>query len=143
MSNLPDSTTDSESVVVSMSASRELMAQFDDVVNLRGYHSRSQALRDAITDFLRKYRIQSEPGSLGMVVILVKVIDTVSFDTGLSRALLVDADLDAICISRSINEDSHIRTILVNGNLSGISDLIGRIRAIRGASTVEFAILPL
>ena len=143
MSSRPNSSSEPETVVVSMSATKELMEELDDVISMRGYHSRSQALRDAITDFLRKYSIQAEAGSMGMVAILVKVVDHVAFDQGLSKILHGDSTLAVMSISRSIEDDVHIRTVLVNGELGRISELIGQIRAVRGAAGMEFTILPL
>ena len=138
-----DSTPDSSAtVVISMSATQDLLMQLDEVITVRGYHSRSQALRDAIIDFLNKYRLQASPGERGIVSIIVRVKDQIAFDKGLAH-VLSNSDLNIMSLSRKIDDDTPIRLIQADGTLSEISDLIGKTRAISGVESVEFAMLPL
>ena len=45
---------------ISMSLPRDLLKEFDDVTNDRGYNSRSKGIRDALKDYIVRYNWMNE-----------------------------------------------------------------------------------
>ncbi len=118
---------------IGVSLPKNLLDEFDAIIKVRGYSSRSEAIRDAIRNYITEYKwLESEKGEVvGVIVVL--------FDhtvRGVSDALISIQHTFANIISSDmhihLSEDQCLEVIVVKGDMEEIKKLVDRISATRG-----------
>jgi CopG family nickel-responsive transcriptional regulator len=118
---------------IGVSLPKNLLDEFDAIIKVRGYSSRSEAIRDAIRNYITEYKwLESEKGEVvGIIVVL--------FDhtvRGVSDALISIQHAFANIISSDmhihLSEDQCLEVIVVRGDMEEIKKLVDRISATRG-----------
>uniref|UniRef100_A0A7J2TK69 Putative nickel-responsive regulator n=1 Tax=Archaeoglobus fulgidus TaxID=2234 RepID=A0A7J2TK69_ARCFL len=121
---------------IGVSLPKNLLDEFDEIIKVRGYSSRSEAIRDAIRNYISEYKwLESEKGEVvGVIVVLFD--HTVK---GVSDALISIQHAFANVISSDmhlhLSEDRCLEVIVVKGNMEEIKKLMDRISAVRGVLT--------
>ncbi|RLI02305.1 nickel-responsive transcriptional regulator NikR [Candidatus Bathyarchaeota archaeon] len=123
---------------IGVSLPRNLLEEFDNIIKSRGYSSRSEAIRDAIRNYITEYKwLEREEGEIiGVVIVL--------YDhtyKGVSDSIIsLQHDFGKEIISTlhmHLTKENCLEMILVRGEMKKIKDLIDRISVIRGVNTVR------
>ncbi|MEM0503292.1 MAG: nickel-responsive transcriptional regulator NikR [Archaeoglobaceae archaeon] len=118
---------------IGVSLPKNLLDEFDAIIKIRGYSSRSEAIRDAIRGYIAEYKwLESEKGEVvGVLTVLYDhtirgVSDAlISIQHAFSHVITSDMHLH-------LSEDQCLEIIVVKGNMEEIKKLVDKIAAIRG-----------
>lgn len=122
---------------IGVSLPKNLLDEFDRVIAERGYSSRSEAIRDAIRNYLSEYKwLESERGeTVGAVAVVYD--HTVKGVTD----EIIDAQHHTNVVNASVHlhlsEDRCLEIILVKGNIAEVKKLMDRLAALRGVLNVK------
>jgi len=129
--------------IVSISLSRPILKDLDEIVKSRGYFSRSEAIRDAIRSMVSEHKLNlNNEDNVFAIIIIVNDFKNEHIDTKLSKIRHEFNQLVVEDIHRHIEDQYCIELFIVEGKNSDVINLIGRIRGIKGIIEVKFLILP-
>ena len=123
---------------IGVSLPKNLLDEFDRIISTRGYSSRSEAIRDAIRNYISEYKwLESEKGEVvGVMVIVydhnVKGVSDIIID--------LQHDFGEIVTSSThihLNKDQCLELVLVRGRMEEIKKLVDRLSATRGVLNVK------
>lgn len=123
---------------IGVSLPKNLLDEFDSIIRTRGYSSRSEAIRDAIRNYIMEYKwLEKEEGEIVGVVYII-YDRTVK---GVSDAI-IDIQhefLDVITTTMHIHlsKDYCLEIILVKGDMKRVKALIDKAMAIKGVMSVK------
>ncbi|MCS7131156.1 MAG: nickel-responsive transcriptional regulator NikR [Hadesarchaea archaeon] len=127
---------------VSLTLPRELLDELDRVLRSQRYASRSEAIRDAVRDFLANYKWRSElrGEQLGAVMVLYE------HDVrGLVNELMDIQHEHSKVISATqhlhVDDRNCLEVIIVKGAADEIRGLIDRIGALRGVKQAKLVVV--
>jgi CopG family nickel-responsive transcriptional regulator len=123
-----------------MSLPKELLNEFDDITNDRGYNSRSKAIRDALKDYIIRYKWMNEMEGEYMGTI------SIVYNTHYMGVMENLSDIQA-SFQKSINAAMHfhvdknrvLEIIVVKGDIKVIRDLSEKIMRLKGVEHVKLA----
>ncbi len=123
---------------IGVSLPKSLLEEFDSIILNRGYSSRSEAIRDAIRNYILEYKwMEKEEGE---VVGVVNVLYSHSFK-GVSDAItgLQHEFYNVITTSMHVHLDKEmcLEMILVRGDMQIIRKLVDRISSTKGVANVK------
>ncbi len=123
---------------IGVSLPKNLLDEFDRIIATRGYSSRSEAIRDAIRNYISEYRwLESERGEVVGVMLVVYDHSV----RGVSDMLIdLQHDFHDVITSSThihLNENQCLELILVKGKMEKIKGLVDRISATRGVMNVK------
>jgi len=127
---------------VSLTIEKDLLVEFDEVIDEWEYASRSEAVRDALRDFLTEYRWRTNLSGhhRGSVVVVhdhhVEGVTDEMLD--IQHELL---DLITSVQHVHLSEQLCLETIVVDGSGSEITELVNRLQSLRGVRQVELALV--
>lgn len=126
---------------ISMSLPRDLLKEFDDVTNDRGYNSRSKGIRDALKDYIVRYNWmnQMEGEYIGTLNIVYNPHHV---------GVLEDLNNVKQCFEEYINasmnfnlkENRILEVIVVKGNINHIRSLNERIMRLKGVEHIKLTV---
>ena len=118
---------------ISMSLPKKLLNEFDEVLQDRGYNSRSKGIRDALKDYIVRYQWMKDIEGERMGVI------TVIYDHHATGVLEELTDIQHK-FQKNVNSTMHVHmtsrncleVIVVKGDAQEIRDLTERIMRLKG-----------
>lgn len=123
---------------ISMSLPRRLLKEFDEVIDDRGYRSRSKGIRDAIKDYIVRYQWMNE--MKGEYIGILAVIYDHHY-TGVMEDL-TDVQhrfrqyINAV-MHLHMSEDHCLEVIVVKGDVEYIRSLTEKIMRLKGVEHVK------
>ncbi|MFP4558448.1 MAG: nickel-responsive transcriptional regulator NikR [Archaeoglobaceae archaeon] len=121
-----------------VSLPKNLLEQFDKTITSRGYASRSDAIRDAIRNYLLEYEWLEKEG--GEIVGVINVMYS-HHHKGTSDAIVsLQHDYGNVIVSTMhihLNEDNCLEMVIVKGEMEGIKELVDRITTTKGIDNVK------
>ncbi|MCC7566202.1 MAG: nickel-responsive transcriptional regulator NikR [Methanomicrobiaceae archaeon] len=137
-------TTDAELSRIGISLPRPLLEKFDEILNMRGYSSRSEGIRDAIRSYITHYQWMSDVrGERQGVITMVYDHD----QRGLLQTLTEIQHEYAGIIQASLH--SHVTTIkcleiiLVRGDAAQLKSIAERLMSQKGVEAVKLTTIPI
>lgn len=127
---------------ISITLPEDLLRELDRSLKSQDYASRSEAIRDAVRDFLTNYKWRSElEGELLGVVVMVYDHEV----RGLTEEI-VEIQHRSEGIIRSsqhlhLDERNCMETLLVKGTAGEIRKLVDRLGALRGVKQVKLVVV--
>ncbi len=125
-------------VRASLTLPQELLEELDDLIKLEGYVSRSEAVRDAVHDFIAEHRWRSDlkGKQLGVAVIVYDhkirgIGDRITDIQHHSKAVVGSVQ------HWHLDERNCMETIMISGQSEAIKDLLNRIESLRGVKQVK------
>lgn len=123
---------------ISMSLPKKLLEDFDEVLQDRGYNSRSKGIRDALEDYILRYQWMSEmEGERAGTIAVV-------FDYHYTDVLKSLADIQhdfrkqiTAVMRTDIGEKYCQEIIVVKGDVKYIRDLTEKIKSLKGVEHVK------
>lgn len=123
---------------VSFTIPQDLLDDLEELVKDQDYPSRSEAVRDALRDFLTNYRWRKklEGKQRGVVVMVYN-----HHDTGLTDKLLdIQHELRDLIVSVQhlhVGEAECLEAIIVNGAGNRIRELVDKLGSLQGVKQVK------
>ncbi len=123
---------------IGVSLPKNLLEEFDAVILNRGYSSRSEAIRDAIRNYILEYKwMEREEGE---VVGVVNVIYNHNVRGVNDSIINLQHDFHTVITTTlhvHLNEEMCLEMILVRGDMGDIKSLVDRISSTRGVINVK------
>ena len=123
---------------VSLTLPKDLLDELDRVLKAQGYASRSEAVRDALRDFLTSYRWRQELKGEQLGAVLVVYEHDVR---GLTDALMdiQHASRGAIGAVQHLHLDAKhcLETLIVKGSADEVRRLVDQLGALRGVKQAK------
>ena len=123
---------------VSLTLPKDLLDELDGALKAQGYASRSEAVRDALRDFLASYRWRQELKGEQLGAVLVVYAHDVR---GLTDALMdiQHANRGIIGAVQHLHmDDKHcLEALIVKGQADEIRQLVDRLGALRGVKQAK------
>jgi len=123
---------------IGISLPKNLLDKFDEIINYRGYSSRSEGIRDAIRSYITYYKWISEVKGERQGVI------TMIYDHGQRGLLTTLADIqhDFMSIIQAslhshVTHDRCLEVIMVRGDGSQIKTLVEQLMSHKGVESVK------
>lgn len=124
--------------VVSITIPTELLKKFDEFMKTRGYYSRSEAFRDAIRSLMAEAELaKMETGNVAATIMIICDYARRDVDLKMTEVRHEFDDVVIENVHRHINEKYCLEIFIAEGNNKRISDLIGRVRGMRGIQQVK------
>jgi len=129
--------------IVSISLASNLLRKLDEFVKIRGYSSRSEAIRDAVRGLLAEFELSRL--ERGKVTATITVISRHERHVN-EKLMRLRHEYDAIV---SANMHIHIDQVyclevfVAEGEVEQVLEFISRIRAMRGVQQVKYTMVPL
>jgi len=123
---------------IGVSLPKNLLEEFDSIIKNRGYSSRSEAIRDAIRNYITEYKwLEREEGEIvGVIIVLYDHTYKGASDSIIS--LQHDYSNEIIStLHMHLSKENCLEMILVRGEMKRIKDLIDKLSVIKGVSTVR------
>ena len=123
---------------IGVSLPKNLLEEFDNVILNRGYSSRSEAIRDAIRNYILEYKwMEKEEGE---VVGVVNVIYNHNIK-GVSDSIInLQHEFHGVITTTlhvHLNSEMCLEMILVRGDMKEIKGLVDRISSTKGVINVK------
>lgn len=128
-------------VVISITLPIELLERLDKVIKARGYYSRSEAIRDAIRNFIDGAS-EVDEGDVSAIVMVTYNRGIGNIDKRLSDLRHDYNDVVVEGIHRHFGGGFCIDILIAEGDVDRIRTLIGRIRGLKNVHQVRAMMLP-
>jgi CopG family transcriptional regulator, nickel-responsive regulator len=137
-------TNDTELSRIGISLPKNLLDKFDEILNLRGYSSRSEGIRDAIRSYITHYQwISDVKGERQGVITMVYDHD----QRGLLQTLIeIQHEYTGIVqasLHSHVTESKCLEVILVRGDASQLKGIAEKLMSQKGVEAVKLTTIPL
>lgn len=123
---------------ISMSLPKKLLEEFDEVIHDRGYKSRSKGIRDALNDYILRYRWMNEME--GERIGIIAAIYDHHFTGVMEDLTYVQHNYREYINSVMhihMTENQCLEVIVVKGDAKNIRELTEKIMRLRGVEHVK------
>ena len=129
---------------IGVSLPSNLLNNFDQILNSRGYSSRSEGIRDAIRSYIRYYKWMADITGVRQGVITI-VYD--HHQRGLIAAI-TDIEHDYMDLIQAslhshVSHSRCVEVLLVKGDAKEVKGVAERLMAQKGVETVKLTTIPL
>lgn len=123
---------------IGISLPKNLLDRFDEILNYRGYSSRSEGIRDAIRTYITYYKWMSDvKGAREGVITMVYDHDQRNLLTNITD---IEHEYNAIIkasLHSHVTHERCLEVILVHGDGSELKSLAERLMALKGVESVK------
>ena len=137
-------TLDSELSRIGISLPKHLLDQFDQIINYRGYSSRSEGIRDAIRSYIQYYKWMADVKGERQGVI------TMIYDHDQRGLLVVLTDIQhefksiiQASLHSHVTESRCLEVILLRGDGTQLKSLAERLMSQKGVQSVKLTTIGL
>ena len=129
--------------VVSVSMPEELLERIDEFAEDHGYTGRSEVIREASRNLLGEFQDRDLEGHdlMGIVTVLFNY-ETTSVEERMMRLRHQHEDLVTSNFHSHVGETYCMELFILEGDLEGISEFVGKIRATSDILTVDYSVIP-
>jgi len=123
---------------IGVSLPKNLLDEFDSIIKTRGYSSRSEAIRDAIRNYIVEYKwLEKEEGEIvGVLTVLYN-----HHFKGTSDAIISlqhdFGDIITTTLHVHLSDENCLEMIIVKGDMAKIKKLVDKITTIKGVSNAR------
>jgi CopG family nickel-responsive transcriptional regulator len=143
MSRIQTMTIDTELSRIGISLPKNLLDKFDEIINYRGYSSRSEGIRDAIRNYITYYKWMSDVKGERQGVI------TMIYDHEQRNLLATLTDIQhefmgiiQASLHSHVTHDRCLEVVLVRGDGSELKTLAERLMSQKGVESVKLTTIP-
>jgi len=123
---------------IGVSLPKNLLDEFDSIIETRGYSSRSEAIRDAIRSYISEYKwMEKEEGEIIGVVNVIYDHHTKGVTDAIIDLQHEFGEIISTTLHIHLDKDSCLEMILVKGEMQKIKKLVDKITALRGVMNVK------
>ena len=121
--------------IVSVSLDEQILRSLDDVAQRRKYRSRSEAVREALREFIDVTEWGREDGQASVILAVI-------YEKGNPKAdlAMLQHRFDEIrtMLHTHLNEVDCLQIFVAEGSTARLKELIGRIRRVKGVKQIKF-----
>jgi CopG family nickel-responsive transcriptional regulator len=122
----------------------DLLRKLDEFMREKSYSSRSEAIRDAIRDFLSDYELSRfEKGRVTATVTVICGYERKDVDERLTRLRHEYDEIVTGNMHIHLANEYCLEIFIVEGELEEVLNFIGKVRAMRGIQQVKYTITPI
>jgi len=130
--------TNSDLTRIGVSLPKNLLGNFDEVINYRGYSSRSEGIRDAIRSYITHYKWMADvKGERQGVITMIYDHDQRGLLTTLTDIQHEFVDSIQVSLHSHLSEDRCLEVVLVKGDGSQLKSLAERLMSQKGVDSVK------
>jgi len=130
--------------IVSLSLTHDLLRKLDRLMREGGYSSRSEAVRDAIRNYLSEYALsREEAGRVAAIVSVISERDRRDVDQRLARLRHEYEGIVSGNMHIHLGPYYCLELFIAEGELGEIMTFVGKVRATRGVSQVKYTMVPI
>lgn len=130
--------------VISISLTKELLTRVDEIIQEKGYSSRSEAIRDAVRQYLSDYDLSRfTQGTITATVTVISEHETHDIDEKLTRLRHQHDNIVTGNMHLHIGGNHCLEVFITKGKAEEIMDFISRIRALKDIQQVRFTVTPI
>jgi len=123
---------------IGVSLPKNLLDSFDEVINYRGYSSRSEGIRDAIRSYITHYKWMADvKGEWQGVITMIYDHDQRGLLTTLTDIQHEFVDSIQASLHSHLSEDRCLEVVLVKGDGSQLKSLAERLMSQKGVESVK------
>ncbi|HIP17088.1 MAG TPA: nickel-responsive transcriptional regulator NikR [Methanothermococcus okinawensis] len=127
---------------ISISLPTKLLGEFDEVISERGYASRSEAIRDAIRDYIIKHKwIHSLEGERAGTITIIYDHHASELMKKLTEIQHKNGDLIVATLHMHLDDDHCMEVILVKGEAKRIRKLTDKLTSQKGVKQVKLTVM--
>ena len=127
---------------ISISLPTKLLGEFDEIIADRGYASRSEAIRDAIRDYIIKHKwIHSLEGERAGTITIIYDHHASDLMEKLTDLQYGHADLFVATLHLHFDLDHCMEVVLVKGDAKKIRDLTDKLTSQKGVKQVKLTVM--
>lgn len=136
-------TGDSELSRIGISLPKNLLDTFDDIINMRGYSSRSEGIRDAIRSYITHYQwISDVKGERQGVITMVYDHEHRGLIQTLTEIQHEYMTVIQASLHSHVTHDRCLEVILVRGDGGDLKSIAERLMAQKGVESVKLTTIP-
>jgi CopG family nickel-responsive transcriptional regulator len=136
-------TIDNELSRIGISLPKNLLDKFDDIINMRGYSSRSEGIRDAIRNYITYYKWMSDvKGERHGVITMIYDHEQRGLLTTLTDIQHEFMEIIQASLHSHVTHDRCLEVILVRGDGSQLKNLAERLMSQKGVESVKLTTIP-
>ncbi|MFX0096962.1 MAG: nickel-responsive transcriptional regulator NikR [Candidatus Hodarchaeota archaeon] len=126
-----------------ISLPKELLSEFDSVIEKSSYTNRSEAIRDAIRNFVSEYKElqESKDDKVGTLIILFDHTIKGASDT-LTHIQHHHEDVISSTLHVHLDEENCLEVIIVKGRAKQINDLANAVFGSKGTRHIRSVLFP-
>jgi len=137
-------TGDSELSRIGISLPKNLLDTFDDIINMRGYSSRSEGIRDAIRSYITYYQWMSDvKGERQGVITMVYDHEHRGLIQTLTEIQHEYMTVIQASLHSHVTHERCLEVILVRGDGGDLKNITERLMAQKGVESVKLTTIPL
>ena len=126
-------------MIVSLSVPEELLAHFDEVLDSKGFRSRSDAMREAMRSFVDEAEWERSDGENQLVI--TTIYDEHS-PRGELSVLQHRYEEIQMTLHLHLEKDQCMEVFIARGSNAVLKEILGKIRRIRGVRSMRFISTP-
>ena len=127
---------------ISISLPTKLLGEFDEVISERGYASRSEAIRDAIRDYIIKHKwIHSLEGERAGTITIIYDHHASELMIKLTEIQHKHGDLIVATLHMHLDNDHSMEVVLVKGEAKRIRELTDKLTSQKGVKQVKLTVM--
>jgi CopG family nickel-responsive transcriptional regulator len=129
--------------VVSVSMPEELLNRIDEFADDHGYTGRSEVIREASRNLLGEFqdRELEDHELMGVITVLFNY-ETTSVEEKMMRLRHEHESLVTSNFHSHVGDRYCMELFILEGDLTGISEFVGKIRATGSILTVDYSVIP-
>jgi len=130
--------------IVSISLTPELLSKLERIIRERGYSSRSEAIREAIRDYLSDYELNRfKKGKVTATITVISQHERHDVDERLMRLRHEHNEIISGDMHVHLGKTYCLEIFITEGEAEEVLNFIGRIRALRGVQQVKYTMVPI
>lgn len=130
--------------VVSISLTDSLLKRVDSLVSDKGFSSRSEAVRDALRNYLSEYELNKfQEGWITATITAISEHENHEVDEKLTRLRHQHSKVVFSNMHLHLSDTFCLEIFITQGEAADILDFVSRIRAISGIEQVRYTTTPL
>jgi len=118
---------------------KNLLKEFDSIIERRGYSSRSEAIRDAIRIYINEYKwLEKEEGEAVGVLNVVYDHDVKGVSDELVDLQHDFSDIILTSLHLHLKRDLCLEMIILRGDMKRIKEIANKVSSVKGVRFVKF-----
>lgn len=137
-------TIDTELSRIGISLPKNLLDKFDEIINYRGYSSRSEGIRDAIRSYITYYKWMSDvKGERQGVITMIYDHEQRGLLATLTDIQHEFMEITQATLHSHVSHDRCLEIILIRGDGADLKTLAERLMSQKGVESVKLTTIPL
>ncbi len=130
--------------IVSISLADPLLKRVDSLVSDKGFSSRSEAVRDALRNYLSEYELNKfQEGWITATITAISEHESHEVDEKLTRVRHQHSRVVFSNMHLHLSDNYCLEIFITQGEAADILDFVSRIRAIQGIQQVRYTTNPI